>query len=79
MELLKFKTNLTSEENVATVTPMLDKKENISQWNVDTDDADHILSITGNDVDPQQVENLLQEAGFSAELLQVIGMGGSDL
>ena len=79
MEILKFKTNIGSQEALAKVGPVLDGEKSISKWNVDTDGTDHLLSISGVDVDPQRVENAVQQAGYKAELIRVLGIGGHDL
>jgi hypothetical protein len=57
----------------------LDRKANISQWQVDTDTEDKKLSVSGTNVNPQKVENALQEAGFKAEVLRIVGASGEGL
>ncbi|MDQ4138945.1 MAG: copper chaperone [Bacteroidota bacterium] len=79
MEILKFKTNVASEEEVNKVAPLLDKLEAISKWRIDTETEENILSISGDNVNPQQVENALAEAGFKAEVLRVLGISGEEL
>lgn len=79
MEILKFKTNIKCGGCVATVTPFLDQDEQITNWQVDTNSPDKILSLSGENVDPQHVINLIEQAGFKAELLRVVGIAGGDL
>ncbi|MBC3539956.1 copper chaperone [Rufibacter sediminis] len=79
MEILKFKTNLSGQEEVAKVAPLLDKIETISEWQVDTQSSENVLSISGKNLDPQRVENALAEAGFTAEILRVLGIDGEGL
>lgn len=79
MEILKFKTNLTDEVQVAKAAPFIDKLEGIKTWKVDTESQEKILSIAAKDLDPQKVESALEEAGFSAIMLRVIGISGEDL
>ncbi|GAA4455614.1 hypothetical protein GCM10023189_23620 [Nibrella saemangeumensis] len=79
MEILKFKTNIKCGGCVAAVTPFLDKDEQISKWQVDTESPDKLLSISGKDIDPQQIINLVEQAGYKAELVRVMGIGGGDL
>lgn len=79
MEILKFKTNIKCGGCVATVTPFLNKEGSIQNWQVDTASADKILTISGNNVNPQKVKNVLEKAGFKAEVIHVTGTGGSDL
>ncbi|QMU30871.1 heavy-metal-associated domain-containing protein [Adhaeribacter radiodurans] len=79
MEILKFKTNVTSQDEVNKVTPLLDKLDGISKWQISTDSEENILSISGDNVNPQQVENALTEAGFTGEFLRVLGISGEEL
>jgi copper chaperone len=79
MELLKFKTNIKCGGCVQTVTLYLDGEASISKWQVDTTSADKILSVSGHDVDPQKVKNLVEKAGFKAEVVRVLGADGGDI
>lgn len=79
MKTLKFKTNIKCGGCVATVTPYLNQVGSIEDWQVDTQSPDKILIISGAHVDPQRVINLVQQAGFKAEVLQVAGTTGGDL
>ncbi|WP_181308287.1 copper chaperone [Rufibacter sp. XAAS-G3-1] len=79
MELLKFKTNIGQEDEIGKVAPYLDRVAEVSKWKVDTETEDNILSVSGDNLDPQKVKNAVGEAGFSAELLRVLGIGGEEL
>ena len=79
MKILKFKTNINCGDCVNKVTPYLDKEESISKWQVDTDSKDKILSVSGEELDPAKVKNLVEEAGFKAETVRVLGIGGGDI
>ena len=79
MELLKFKTNIKCGGCISTVTPFLDSEKSIQEWQVDTGSADKILTISGHEVDPQKVKNIVQQAGFKADLVQVTAINGGDL
>ncbi len=79
MEILKFKTNIKTQEQVFMVAGALDSESSISKWNVDTDTDENILSISGDGLNPQKIENALQQAGSEAEILRVVGLGGEDL
>jgi copper chaperone len=66
MHTLKFKTNIKCGGCVATVTPVLN--EISSHWSVDTENPEKILSIeTDEPVNPKEVINVLDTAGFKAE------------
>ncbi|AKD05026.1 hypothetical protein POKO110462_06220 [Pontibacter korlensis] len=79
MELIKFKTNVQNQDALSKVAPFLDKEESISKWNIDTESDDKILSVSGVNLDPQTVENAVEKAGFKAEIIRVMGIGGGDL
>ncbi|MBB6609716.1 copper chaperone [Pontibacter sp. Tf4] len=79
MEIIKFKTNVENEEALSKVAPFLDKEESISRWHIDTESQDKLLSVSGNDLDPQQIENVVKQAGFMAEIIRAIGIGGDGL
>lgn len=79
MEIMKFKTNVAAEEDVVKVASGLDQLPGISNWKLDPTDENHLLSLSGTNLDPQQVENAVQQAGFTAELVRVVGIGGEGL
>lgn len=78
MEILKFKTNVSDREELAQVAPFIDKLDVIKDWKLDTESGDNILSISGESVDPQQIKNAVQEAGFEIEFLRIIGISGEE-
>jgi copper chaperone len=70
METLKFKTNIKCGGCIATVTPHLDALQGVEQWEVDTNGADKVLTIKGEDGSlPEKVVSALEKAGFKAELI----------
>ena len=79
MKILKFKTNINSTDDVTKVTPHLDKEESISNWDIDTESEDKVLSVAGINLNPQKVEDAVQAAGFEAEVLRVLGIGGEGI
>ena len=64
MKTLKFKTNINCGNCVAKVKPLLDSNPNIRHWEVDTQNPDKILTVQGEEVQPREVQDLVQEAGF---------------
>ncbi|MBG6234131.1 copper chaperone [Pedobacter sp. CAN_A7] len=66
METLTFKTNIKCGGCIATVTPFLNAKKEISSWDVQTDHADKTLTVEG-DITAAEVIHTLNEAGFQAE------------
>lgn len=69
MEILVFKTNVTSKKKVSKVRPLLTSFPNIHQWNFDLDDCDKVLRIVAKEMVPGSVETLLQAAGFDCQVL----------
>lgn len=79
MKIIKFKTNINCGGCVSGVAPFLDGSEKISNWQVDTESSDKILSVAGEQIEPHQIKELVRKAGFQAEVLRVQGIGGGDL
>ena len=70
METLKFKTNIKCCGCIATVTPHLNAMNGLEQWNVDTEVADKVLTVTSDADNLQQaIEETLKKAGFHGELI----------
>jgi hypothetical protein len=69
MEVLVFKTNVTSKKKVSKVSPLLTSFPNIQQWNFDLDDCDKVLRIVATELNPGSVESLLNTAGFDCQVL----------
>ncbi len=69
MEILVFKTNVTSKKKVSRVAPLLASFPAIIQWNFDLQDCDKVLRIEAAGLNPGSVELLLLEAGFSCREL----------
>jgi hypothetical protein len=69
MEILVFKTNVTSKKKVSKVSPLLTSFPTIQQWNFDLDDCDKVLRIVATELIPGSVESLLQTAGFDCEVM----------
>ena len=69
MEILVFKTNVTSKKKVSRVAPLLTSFPAISGWNFDLQDCDKVLRIEAAGLNPGSVELLLLEAGFNCKEL----------
>lgn len=67
MNTLKFKTTINCGGCVRAVTGPLNDEAEITNWQVDTDNPDKILTVQGDDVRPEQVIRAVQEAGFEIE------------
>jgi hypothetical protein len=69
MEILIFKTDVTSKKKVTKVGTLLKAVQTIKQWNFDLEDCDKILRIVATEVNPRLIESLLQKAGFNCKML----------
>lgn len=70
MHILVFKTNLEDIGLVHHAGRLLNPMTGIHRWNVDLHDKDNILRIEADlIVSPRQVEQLLQNEGFTCEEL----------
>jgi hypothetical protein len=65
MEILVFKTDVTSKKKVSKVSALLTSFPAIEQWNFDLEDCDKVLRIVANGLHPRSVESLLHTAGFN--------------
>jgi copper chaperone len=79
MEIMKFKTNIDSQQAIDQVTPFLDQAADIRKWKVDVESPNKVLSVSGENLYPSIVEKAVQQAGYQAEILRVIGIGGDDI
>lgn len=70
MEVLVFKTNLSSMLSVNNAGAYLNAHPYILRWNVDLHDCDNILRIETEQLCGSDIENILRTAGFSCEELQ---------
>lgn len=67
--MLSFKTNIHCGNCIQSVTPFLEQLPTIDRWEVDTQHPDKILKVYGDQVAAEDVEVLVQEAGFQIEAL----------
>ncbi len=69
MEILVFKTDVTSKKKISKVSPLLASFPAIQQWNFDLDDCDKVLRVVTTGLRPGLVESLLRTAGFNCQVL----------
>ena len=67
METLKFKTNINCGGCIAKVTPSLNETIGENNWQVDTQNPNKILTVSGTEVNKSEVIRAVQKAGFKAE------------
>ncbi len=68
-EIMVFKTNLRYKKDVRRVAPLMEQNERIVEWNVDRDDADHVLRIASSELEATEIIGLLTEAGYFCQEL----------
>jgi len=66
-ETLKFKTNVNCNHCIEKITPYLNENDKIKEWNVDLNDPDRILTVTGENITSDYIKNALLKAGYKAE------------
>jgi copper chaperone CopZ len=66
---LQFKTNLNCGGCVSKVKPHLDSAEGISEWKVDTQNENKILTVTSEGITEDEVVAIIKRSGFKIEPL----------
>ncbi len=62
----QFKTNLTCGGCVSKVSADLDSVDGIYEWNVDTTNADKILTVKAEGVSEEVIIEIIKKKGFNA-------------
>jgi len=70
MITFKFKTNINCDDCISIVTPFLEEKEYIENWNVDTNSPDKILTVSERNITPDIIIKTIDETGFNAVLIE---------
>ena len=61
---IKYKTNINCENCIRSVTNFLNDVQSIDNWHVDIENPQKVLTVEGTDIDAEEVENAVEEAGF---------------
>jgi len=69
MKKYQFKTNINCGGCVAAVTPSLNSSSDIKNWGVDTLDVKKILTVETENLTEDEVMQMVNKAGYKAELL----------
>lgn len=67
METFHFKTNINCGGCVAKVTPFLNQLEEVENWKVDTANPDKILTVSGEELSCELIQQRVGQAGFKIE------------
>ena len=47
--------------------PFLDKKEGVASWQVETNDADKVITVETESLEPKDIIKVIKRTGFVAE------------
>lgn len=68
-EILIFKTNIRTAEDVSAISAILNNHSGIKDWNVDVEDIDCVLRIVSNGLTKQDVISLILNVGYNCQEL----------
>jgi copper chaperone len=68
MKIYQFKTNIQCSGCEAKVKSFLEGHPEIVRWNVDLTNPGKLLTVETSNLSPQQIVELLQQAGYKATL-----------
>lgn len=69
MSEYKFKTTINCQNCVNLVRQFMNDEPAIEQWEVDTQNPDKVLTVSGPDITREQVISVVRDAGFEIEPL----------
>ncbi len=64
METKQYQTNINCQNCIRAVRGFIEDVPNITNWEVDTDNPDKILTVSGDNIDWRQVEEAVLDAGY---------------
>lgn len=67
MGTLQFKTNINCMGCVRTVTNTLNNTVGENNWSVDINNPEKTLTVTGENLTPEFIEDAIKSVGFTAE------------
>ncbi len=69
MEILIYKTNITSQKKAKQLSPIFNSFSGIKDWHVDTKDVDNVLRIeSDNQLIDNEIIQLISNAGYNCEV-----------
>jgi copper chaperone CopZ len=66
MNKLTFKTNINCNGCLSKVQPVLDQEKKITEWAVDLQSDDRLLTVKTSDMSAEEVQSTVAKAGFEA-------------
>ncbi|HEY0676655.1 MAG TPA: heavy-metal-associated domain-containing protein [Chitinophagaceae bacterium] len=70
METMKFKTNIKCSGCVAAVTPELNKAVGESNWKVDVQNPEKVLTVDADGISSDEIISAVNRAGYQAAEIQ---------
>ena len=64
MRTEKYKTNINCDNCVAKVREYINKVHGVSNWEVDTNTKEKVLTVNGEDFKEDELKRAVQNAGF---------------
>ncbi len=61
---IKYQTNINCENCIRSVANFLNDVQSIDNWHVNIENPQKVLTVEGADIDAEEVENAVEEAGF---------------
>ncbi|MEZ4798980.1 MAG: hypothetical protein R2809_04205 [Flavobacteriales bacterium] len=65
-----LKTNLSREQDKLSISDVLNDHPEIHEWSVDLNDCDKVLRVVCNGVELDEIIQLLEKSGYTAEDLK---------
>jgi hypothetical protein len=69
MDVLVFKTNISTPDINPTVERHLRQLKGISRWSIDFSDRDKVLRVEAHNAQPSEIITVMNSAGFRCEEL----------
>lgn len=66
METIKLKTTINCYHCLSKITPFLNEINDIYDWSVDLADPNKVLTVSGENLNPEKIIDALSRAGYSA-------------
>jgi hypothetical protein len=68
--VLIFKTNIKTEEDLVTISSLLNRHTSINSWNVDTEDIDCVLRVVSDKITCGEIIEQINEIGYHCSELE---------
>jgi hypothetical protein len=69
MDILVFKTNIDREDDVMRVMSRKKEEARIRRWSVDREDCDKVLRVEADEILPDEIIEMINNAGYACEEL----------